>query len=159
MALSLSRQANQAAKEANAMVRESERRAEREFRRLMAGTLQAWWVRVCASGSEEEWGVMVRNGSGDSTQFLDVGIDVEGIKGETSGIRIANVPPGEYFVKNEGGSAWGLPRVLSRDEEVNPIMKSKNHRITAISFTDQLGIRWQWDPKTGLKPQESAPQG
>ncbi len=118
--------------------------AQRE-KRLVAGSLQAWWARA-ELDEAEGWGVVVSNLGPTRSVFREVEIAVDGNKYSDS-ILLEVVPPGQFFVESVH-DGWSLPRPINT-EEYDSLTKSHFHRIRSIRFTDQLGTKWTWNPTDG----------
>lgn len=121
------------------------REAEREHRQL-AGSVQSWWAKNDAG----EWGLLVSNETGPGSVFHDVEISTVGNKFSRT-VTIETLPPGRFWVTSgTAATPWGLPKPIDETARLDPLMRSQNHGVTAISFTDPLGKRWCWTPQDGF---------
>lgn len=66
-------------------------------------------------------------------------------------VTIETLPPGRFWVTSgTAATPWGLPKPIDETARLDPLMRSQNHGVTAISFTDPLGKRWCWTPQDGF---------
>ncbi|MGQ4543801.1 hypothetical protein ACUH97_04190 [Dermabacteraceae bacterium P13088] len=153
--------ANRAHLENQEIEKERDLREQERERRLIAGTLQAWWAcheEVVNGEIKRRWGVVISNEGSVSSVFHDIQIDVTfSLSSDNCPVSILTMPPGLYFVQRNvngkgenAGHPWKLPEKVSDSSNYHPITKGKNHSVDAISFTDQLGAHWKWDARNGL---------
>ncbi len=148
-ALSYARKANETAeatrRESQAANKEAHDLEAQRDKRLLAGSLQAWWAK---KHDENTWGVLVANLGQAGTVFRDVTITAK-VNEYRKVLDLQVVPPGLLFVESTAaGSGWGLPAAVE-PHECDYLAKSSKHEITRIDFTDQLGVHWSWDPDRG----------
>lgn len=132
--------------------RERDAREQERERRLIAGSLQAWWAT-----DGERWGLVISNSSRDSSVFHDIKVTApvnrsDATTEDCTPVSIEALPPGRYFVEARGSRRWGLPEPITPDSApgVVPVTRSTKHHVASIEFTDHLGSRWRWEPKTSL---------
>ncbi len=162
VALVLSARANHIANKA--LARDDERQ-----RAAVARQLQAWWVtwpNEDATGSC--YGVLIRNGGEAATVFYDVEVETRGNALADAGrapalITSERLPPGDYIVRSMGRQAgdsgarpWSFIEPATDLSRYAPLLRAKKFTITAVRFTDPLGIRWEWTPAGSLRDVGSA---
>lgn len=132
------------AEEARAREQRREQRAEDQELRLVAASLQAWWVRRSTETAETLWGVQIVNVS-DGAVFHDVTVCADGNR-SASAFTIELLPPGRFFCQSTTTGWAAFPVALAAGEQLEPITYTRKHRIRSIEFSDQLGARWRWEP-------------
>lgn len=120
-------------------------------KRNMAGSLQAWWAK-----HGDDWGVIVSNRGPAATVFHDVAIRCTGNHYGTA-ITFETFPPGVYFVKSgDKNRKWGFPIHVATLDNYESILKSPDHKVEQVRFSDPAGETWEWTPKTGIRTVDDA---
>lgn len=142
------REAKESAEQALALETRTTERLEESERRLLAGSLQAWWV-ADISLTKPVWGLLVSNTGPAATVFHEVTIKVTDSTNNQP-LSIETVPPGRIFVESKYGGGWELPKAIRRMSNYEPITRSRTHNVSQIRFRDPLGTKWDWTPQGGL---------
>ncbi|WP_295782739.1 hypothetical protein [uncultured Microbacterium sp.] len=135
--------------------------AERD-RRLIAGSVAAWWA---ADRSEEplRYGVIIANQSAALSVFYDVDVHVTPPAGGKHVIHMNVLPPGQFFVQHRIGyprSTWErLPVPVRSTQILDPLTVAGDRSVDLVEFSDGLGTRWRWRPREGLSQETGGRSG
>lgn len=135
-----------------AMAEEQRQADMQRERRELAGQLQVWWVfggEKTLSGEYSDWGFIVQNRGISPCVYRSLLITHSSSWG-TNTTRIEAVPPGTYFVRNNG-DLLGTLTTLTDPTEYTPVSSSKNYTIDELRYIDALGNHWRWTPLEGLQ--------
>lgn len=132
--------------------RERRRRDSDRERREQARQLTAWAATIPVEGARR-YGVVLSNTSGST--FHDVEAEVV-LFGESTSrpIRLSIIPPGRYWVEYtpSHSSGWEFPVERSViEDEIRPYMMTDKYRVHRVTFTDNMGQRWQSDDHARLR--------
>lgn len=132
---------------------EEQRQADMQReRRELAGQLQVWWVfggKQTLSGEYTDWGFIVQNRGISPCVYRSLLIKHSSSRGSNT-TRIEAVPPGTYFVRNNG-DFLGTLTTLADPTVYTPVSSSKNYTIDELQYIDALGNHWRWTPSEGLQ--------
>lgn len=136
-------------KEAKERELEQEQRENERDQRILAGSLQAWWVKE-ETGGGSKWGVLLSNDGAATSVFHDVHLKVDANR-YTKKIDIKTVPPGRYFIQSVAtDKGWEFPEAVADSSTLRPITQAGRYSVNEIQFTDPLGTRWAWTAGSGL---------
>jgi hypothetical protein len=138
---------------------ERDKVAAEEREREDAELVHAWTAAVHGEGLRSRYGLIISNRS--TSPVFDVkiesntGIEDNGVHRAAWPVKLAMLPPGEYFAPtvpypDKGSRDEGIPEPTSQlDGTIRPIMKKHDWVVTRIGFTDAAGRHWHRD-RTGV---------